>query len=130
MAESFEQVDQPPPRPGGFDGDGTRRGELRKERLELPEVVRQAMLGQLAVRGEDRDLRHAFVKVHADVYHRPGLLFSECFGGLSEFPAYSGLGGRPTHLWHHYGVRLPMNCARAHTRGVVSMRTTALRPSP
>ena len=32
------------------------------------------------------------------------LLFSECFAGFSEFPAYSGLGGRPTHLWHHYGI--------------------------
>jgi hypothetical protein len=61
------------------------------------------MLRQLAVSGEDRDLRHPFVEIDAHVYHSRGLL-SECFGGLSEFPAYSRLGGRPTHLWHHYGV--------------------------
>jgi hypothetical protein len=57
-------------------------------------------LDQLAVRGQHRNLRHAFMQVHADVYHRFGLVFAECFGGLSEFPAYAGLGGRPTHLCH------------------------------
>jgi hypothetical protein len=79
MAESFEQVDQPPPRPRGFDGNGTRRGKLDKERLELREVVREAMLGQLAVGREDGNLGDASVQVHADMYHRLGLLFSERF---------------------------------------------------
>ena len=55
MAESFESVDEPPPRPGGFDGDGTRRGELGEEQLDSCGIVRQAMLGQLAVGGEDRE---------------------------------------------------------------------------
>jgi hypothetical protein len=48
----------------------TRRGKLGKERLELREVVRQAMLGQLAIGREDGNLGDAFVKVHADMYHR------------------------------------------------------------
>jgi hypothetical protein len=67
------------------------------------------MLRQLAVRGEDRDLRHAFVEIDAHVYHRLGLLFSAWFGRLSEFPAYSRLGGRPTHLWHHYAIGTSMS---------------------
>jgi hypothetical protein len=39
------------------------------EQFQFREVVRQAMLRQLAVRGEDRDLRHAFVEIDAYVYH-------------------------------------------------------------
>jgi hypothetical protein len=35
------------------------------------------MLGQLAVGREDGNLGDASVQVHADMYHRLGLLFSE-----------------------------------------------------
>jgi hypothetical protein len=55
-------------------GARARRRKLGKERLEARRVVRQAMLGQLAVSGEDCDLRHTFVEVDAHVYHAPGLL--------------------------------------------------------
>ena len=98
MAESFEQVDQPPPRPGGFDGDGARRGKLGEERLESCGIVRHAMLGQLAVGGEDRDLRQAFVEVDAYVYDFPGLLSQSALAGsLSSQPIPGWAGGQRTY---------------------------------
>jgi hypothetical protein len=65
--------------------------------------VRQAMLGQLAVGREDGNLGDAFVKVHADMYHRLGLLFSELLpGSLSSQPISGWAGGQRT-----YGITTP-----------------------
>src|SRR2546427_5898280 len=74
MAESLEQIDEPPPGPGGLDGDGSERRQLGEELLELHGIVGEPLLRNLPLFGQDCDLRASFVQVDAHVYHRFGLL--------------------------------------------------------
>jgi hypothetical protein len=53
---------------------------------------------------QDGNLRRVFVQVDAHVYHRLGLLSQSGLATFSEVPAYFRLDGRPTCLWHHYGL--------------------------
>ncbi len=59
---------------------------------------------EFAVLTQDGNLRGAFVQVDAHVYHRLGLLSQSGLATCSEVPAYFRLDGRPTCLWHHYGL--------------------------
>ncbi len=92
MPEPLQQVYQPPPGARGFDGHRRRRRELSEELLHAPHVVHHAMLHQLSLGRQHRDLRDPFVEIHADVYHSLGLLPQSVVATFSEDPAYSKAG--------------------------------------
>jgi len=102
MAKALEEIHEPPPGPGGFDGHRSFGRELREKPSHALDVIDESMPHEFAVLGEHRNLRRPFVQVDTHVYHRLGLLSQSGFGSLSEVPAYFRLTGRPTCLWHHY----------------------------
>src|SRR5260370_18463037 len=70
----LEEIDEPPPVAGGFDGDRRVGREFGEELLQTRDIVGKPLLRDFAVFGQDRDLRTAFVQVDAHVYHLLGLL--------------------------------------------------------
>src|SRR5260370_9165106 len=74
VAEMLEEIDEPPPGAGGFDGGRGVGGEFGAELLQTRDIVGKSLLRDFAVFGQDRDLRTAFVQVDAHVYHLLGLL--------------------------------------------------------
>src|SRR5262249_36650219 len=73
-AEPLEEIDQPPPGPRCFDGDGSVGRQLAERLGEFDGVVGQPLLHNFSVGHQQRDLRTAFVEVDTDVYHPSGLL--------------------------------------------------------
>jgi hypothetical protein len=103
MPQSFEQVDQPPPGAGGFDGDRGARRELREEVFQPGRIVLEPMLLQFPVGCQHGDLRDAFVKIDPHVYHRLGLLSQSALRARSlrcqPIPGWAG--GQRT-----YGIKI------------------------
>jgi len=98
VPELLQQIHEPPPGAGGLDGDPRRGRDLLEEPLYPEPVVLQARLRHFPVGAQHGNLRHAFVHVHADVYHGFGLLPQRVCALSSECPAYPMLGGKPTLL--------------------------------
>ena len=102
MPGALEQVHQPPPGAGGLDGHRRVRGQLPEKRLQRRRIVGQAPLSDLPFLGQHRDLRHAFVQVHPDVYHRLGLLCQRALpAALIRQPNPGWAGGQRT-----YGIKI------------------------
>ncbi len=59
VAELREEIDEPPPGPGGFDRDGRVGRELPEKRLEPHGIVVKPLLHDFAIRGQDRNLLQA-----------------------------------------------------------------------
>jgi hypothetical protein len=60
MAESLQQVHQPPPGAGGFDRHRGFGWELREELLHALDVLGESMPREFAVLAQDRNLRRVF----------------------------------------------------------------------
>ncbi len=74
VPEFFEEIDEPPPGPRGFDRDGGVRREVSKELLKSRGIIGEPVLHDFSVLAQHRDLRAVFVQVDAHVYHPLGLL--------------------------------------------------------
>src|SRR5260370_14796691 len=111
MAEMLEEIDEPPPGAGGFDGDRRVGREFGEELLQTRGIGGKPLLRDFAVFGQDRDLRTAFVQVDAHVYHLLGLLsqrglrptlrsqpISGWAGGQRAYDIKIIKGAKPAHL--------------------------------
>src|SRR3989454_7812460 len=98
MPGALEQIHQPPPRARGLDGHGRPWGQLREERFQPRRVVGESPLSDLALLGQHRDLRHAFVQVNPNMYHRLGLLSQRGLPpSLRSQPSPGWAGGQRTY---------------------------------
>jgi len=98
MPGALEQIHQPPPRARGLDGHGRPWGQLREERFQPRRVVGESPLSDLALLGQHRDLRHAFVQVNPNMYHRLGLLSQRGLPpSLRSQPISGWAGGQRTY---------------------------------
>src|SRR5439155_26173981 len=100
MPGALEQIHQPPPRARGLDGHGRPWGQLREERFQPRRVVGESLLSDLALLGQHRDLRHAFVQVNPKMYYRLGLLSQRGLPPSLRCLPISGweVGPRPTDI--------------------------------
>ena len=81
MAKALEQVHQPPPGGRGLDGNLSWGRDLGKELLGLAGIAIQAVLGNLALRRQDGNLRDSLVEIDTDRYHNLWLRWPQ-FGGV------------------------------------------------